>query len=133
MQTTVEVQLQPFSVPSSVTEREATTSGGSVELQRRSRPLSALSVESLEALCSRFRDDVFEKAGKRPPSGQINEALIRAAYDYTLDDEGRLLGLVNGDMGYEPTGLQFNAQFLEIWRLGCEAYGQAQRGEKAKP
>lgn len=51
-----EIKLQPFRTPNFVL-----TDSPSDE---RSIPLKELSVETLDALCSQFRLDVFAKAGK---------------------------------------------------------------------
>ena len=53
----------------------------------------------------------------------INMAVIGAAYGWTIDADGSLLGLVNGDIGYEETGIQLDGKDLEIWK----------RGQLAKP
>ena len=48
----------------------------------------------------------------------INLAVIEAAYGWTIDDGGALLGLINGDMGYEETGIRLDDEDLAIWRRG---------------
>ena len=52
-----------------------------------------------------------------------NMAVIEAAYGWAIDVDGSLLGLVNGDMGYEETGIRLGGEDLEIWK----------RGQLAKP
>ena len=64
----------------------------------------------------------LERAASRPdhaqPDQAINMAVIEAAYGWTIDEGGALLGLVNGDMGYEDTGIRLVGEDLEIWRRG---------------
>jgi len=54
----------------------------------------------------------------------IDLAVIQRAYGWVLDNEGQLLGLTAGDMGYEPTGIKLDGTDLEIWKLGAAAYGK---------
>lgn len=52
----------------------------------------------------------------------VDKQVIDSAYDWTIDVHGELLGLVAGDMGYEPTGIKLSGDTLKIWQLGCEAW-----------
>jgi hypothetical protein len=67
MKATLEVQLQPFTVPNFV--RQASKVGrkedGVQELP--CYPLSDLDSWTLHRLCSDFRDEVFKKSGKEQP------------------------------------------------------------------
>lgn len=58
---TAEYDLKPFQTPNFVLMKDA------VEDESPKLPLAALDPESLEKLCDKFRDDIFEKAKKQPP------------------------------------------------------------------
>ena len=69
------IELQPFTVPnfvrpvSPVRKRE----DGIIEMP--AIPLSELSTETLENMCTEFRDGVFKKAGKthNKPNGEVEK------------------------------------------------------------
>lgn len=48
----------------------------------------------------------------------IDKDVIERSYGFTIDIHGEIHGLVNGDMGYEPTGIKIDGDTLEIWKLG---------------
>jgi len=50
----------------------------------------------------------------------IDKTVIESAYGWTLDEHGELLGLVNGDMGYEKTGIKLGDADVAIWRRGVK-------------
>lgn len=52
----------------------------------------------------------------------VNQDVIDAAYDWTIDVHGEICGLVAGDMCYEPTGITLDGDTLEIWEIGCKAW-----------
>lgn len=54
----------------------------------------------------------------------INKDVIDKSYGFTIDIHGEVCGLVNGDMGYEPTGIKIDGDTLEIWKLGCAAWDE---------
>lgn len=51
--------------------------------------------------------------------------IIEKAYDFTLSEDGELLGLVAGDHCYEETGIFIDDEALKIWRAGIKAMGSA--------
>jgi len=53
----------------------------------------------------------------------IDKTVIESAYGWTLDEHGELLGLVNGDMGYEKTGIKLGDADVAIWRRGVKNAG----------
>lgn len=55
-------------------------------------------------------------------ANQLNHDVINRAYGWTIDTHGEVYGLVEGDMGYEPTGIKIDDATLEIWKLGYEAW-----------
>ena len=50
----------------------------------------------------------------------LNIDVINSAYGWTIDEDGEVLGLVNGDMGYEKTGIKLYGDTLEIWKAGIK-------------
>lgn len=68
MKATLQVELQPFQTPNFV---HAVVKPGKREegfKEAPCYPLSDLSAETLDRLCSNFRDEVFHKAGKVQPA-----------------------------------------------------------------
>ena len=45
----------------------------------------------------------------------IDLPVIKAAYGFTVADDGEIYGLVAGDMGYEPTGIKIPVEDLKAW------------------
>ncbi len=69
MKATIEVELQPFSVPNFVIPVAKT---GRQDLEHdRSFPLSDIDAITLDGMCEEFRRGVFTKAGKRPPARDL--------------------------------------------------------------
>ena len=69
MKATIQVELQPFTIPNYVrsVERPGKKEDGFVETI--AYPLSDLDSFTLDRLCQQFRNEVFRKAGKeQPPS-----------------------------------------------------------------
>lgn len=64
----LEVELEPFAVPISVRQKVKIGRTDAVH------NLTEIPEEVLAALCDQFRSDVFRKAGKPDPRGQIPEA-----------------------------------------------------------
>jgi len=62
------IELQPFTVPNFV--RPIAPPGARQDGWKETPaiPLGELNVETLEGLCSEFREAVFKKAGKTPPA-----------------------------------------------------------------
>lgn len=58
----IEVKLKPFTVPNFVIEITGTHEAPS------SFPIADLTVDALDELCTKFRRDVFKKAGKHDPN-----------------------------------------------------------------
>lgn len=52
----------------------------------------------------------------------IDLKVIEQAYGWTISENGELLALTSGDMGYEPTGIRLEGETLRIWKLGVEKY-----------
>lgn len=69
MKTKIEVKLKPFTVPNFVLEEEQSKERGFNE--GRKYALSELDVETLEALCWKFKQGVFARAGKQIPPTSI--------------------------------------------------------------
>lgn len=69
MKATIEIELQPFTVPNFVrpTARQMAGDEQVKEIAQESFPLSALDPVTLDKMCDEFRDGVFKKAGKNPP------------------------------------------------------------------
>ena len=67
MKATLEVELQPFQVPSFVylVAKPSKREDGFAE--KAAYPLSDLDSLTLDKLCRQFRDEVFRKAGKSQP------------------------------------------------------------------
>lgn len=59
MKTTIEIKLKPFTVPDFVLEKQEEFNQG------RKYALHELDTETLEALCWKFKQEVFAKAGKQ--------------------------------------------------------------------
>jgi hypothetical protein len=57
----------------------------------------------------------------------INADVIADAYDWAIDVDGELHGLVAGDMGFEKTGIKLNEDDIKIWRLGVDRYLHSQK------
>jgi len=70
MKTTIEVELQPFTVPNFVltVAKAGLKQEGFQEAPKYS--LSELSVDTLDKMCIDFRNEVFKKAGKIQPPVQ---------------------------------------------------------------
>lgn len=63
-------------------------------------------------------------------SFDIDYDVIRKAYGWTIDVNGHLHGLINGDHGYEPTGIQLSETDLKIWQLGVAVFLTLQEIQK---
>jgi hypothetical protein len=50
----------------------------------------------------------------------INLDVINQAYGWTISEEGELLALTSGDMGYQPTGIHLEGETLKIWKTGVD-------------
>lgn len=59
MKTTIEIKLKPFTVPDFALEKQEGFNQG------RKYALHELDAETLEALCWKFKQEVFAKAGKQ--------------------------------------------------------------------
>lgn len=66
MKATIEIDLQPFSIPNFVRPAE----NPDVTRDQLAIPLSSLDSLTLSRLCDEFRRAVFEKAGKQQPPAQ---------------------------------------------------------------
>lgn len=66
----IEVEIQPFLIPSFVRGKEPDRSCEEGFADIPMYPLSSLEPETLAELCRRFTDEVFKKAGKVPPPVQ---------------------------------------------------------------
>jgi hypothetical protein len=64
MTLTKEIQLQPFNVPNYVLVKSEPRPRQEGFIESPKYHLSELDVVTLEALCERFKEDVFKKAGK---------------------------------------------------------------------
>jgi hypothetical protein len=51
----------------------------------------------------------------KPESDDIDFGTISRAYDFTVDWDGNVLGLVNGDHGYDYTGLKLSAETMAMF------------------
>lgn len=51
---------------------------------------------------------------------EINYDVIKEAYGFTISKDGGLYGLINGDMGYEHTGIQLDEYTVGVWKKGVE-------------
>lgn len=73
------------------------------------------------------KSSVGELEGKvhQGSSANIDCSVVQSAYDWTISDDGEVLGLIAGDLGYERTGIKLSGETLEIWRLGVKAYMKA--------
>lgn len=67
MKATLEVELQPFSVPNFVLTVAAPRNRDEGFTEAPKYALSELSALTLDSLCREFRKEVFLKAGKQPP------------------------------------------------------------------
>lgn len=67
MKTTIEIELQPFTVPNFVLTVQAPRPKQDGIQETPKYALSDLDPNTLERLCNQFRDAVFEKAGKTQP------------------------------------------------------------------
>lgn len=56
---------------------------------------------------------------------EINFETLKDAYDFTLDINGEVQGLVSGDMGWQPTGIKIDEESLKIWLIGVEENDKA--------
>ena len=65
MNTTIEVKLKPFTVPSFVLADEPPKERQEGFSEGRKYALHELSAETLEALCWKFKQEIFAKAGKQ--------------------------------------------------------------------
>lgn len=67
LKTTIEVELQPFTVPDKVyaVAPEGTRQGGFVAPT--SFWLSDLDADTLDTMCNEFRREVFKRTGKKEP------------------------------------------------------------------
>jgi hypothetical protein len=52
----------------------------------------------------------------------IDLDVINQAYGWTISEDGELLALTSGDMGYQPTGIHLSGETLKIWKIGVEGY-----------
>lgn len=65
MKTTIEINLKPFAVPNFVLVEEQPKERREGFNEGRKYALNELDTEALEALCWKFKQDVFRKAGKQ--------------------------------------------------------------------
>ena len=63
---------------------------------------------------------------------KLDIGVINRSYGWTIATNGELHGLVAGDMGYEPTGIVLDADSLEIWNLGMEAWANMGNDEQQR-
>lgn len=65
----------------------------------------------------------WEYAGACEPHNDTERTIkiVKAAYGWTLDDDGRLYGLVAGDMGWASTSIVLDAETLAIWKRGIQS------------
>jgi hypothetical protein len=72
MKITLEINLQPFTVPDFVLAEESPKERQEGFSEGRKYELHELSAETLEALCWKFKQEVFAKAGKNmlPTAGE---------------------------------------------------------------
>jgi len=54
-------------------------------------------------------------------SNGVKLGVVRKSYGWTLDNEGQVLGLIAGDMGFESTGITLDKETVEIWKQGILA------------
>lgn len=64
MKATIEVRLRPFIVPNFVIAESDTAAAKDDGV---SYPLTAIDAETLDRMCSEFRDAVFKKASRQQP------------------------------------------------------------------
>lgn len=67
--------------------------------------------------------EAWQYAGEIDPHNDMDRtvAIVRAAYGWTLTDDGRLCGLVAGDMGYAATSIVLDDETVAIWKRGIDA------------
>lgn len=58
----------------------------------------------------------------RLESAGIQTNVLADAYDWAIDVEGELYGLIAGDQGYEKTGIKLNETDTKIWNMGVNQY-----------
>ena len=63
-----------------------------------------------------------ESLWARLKSAGIKADVLADSYDWAIDIDGELNGLVAGDMGYEKTGIKLNATDTAIWNAGIDKY-----------
>lgn len=80
-----------------------------------------------EFLDEKVKDYQERYSNKPMPNSDINHKVIDDAYGFTIDKDGEVNGLINGDMGYERTGIILDDVTKKIWLLGVEAYNKEKR------
>lgn len=68
------------------------------------------SVETLELVVKSVFDSIQSETG-------LNVNVLMNSYDYTLDYDGNIYGLVCGDMGFEPIGIKASKKEEQKWDL----------------
>jgi hypothetical protein len=68
------------------------------------------SVETLELVVKSVFDSIQSETG-------LNVNVLMNSYDYTLDYDGNIYGLVCGDMGFEPIGIKASKKEEHKWDL----------------
>jgi hypothetical protein len=63
-----------------------------------------------------------ESLWSRLEASGIKANVLADSYDWAIDIDGELNGLVAGDMGYEKTGIKLNETDTKIWHIGLEQY-----------
>jgi len=48
--------------------------------------------------------------------------IIKSAYNFTIDNDGMVVGLVAGNHCYEDTGIQLDEWTTKVWQLGCKTH-----------
>lgn len=67
MKINISVEIQPFATPNFVLPTPNISSNSEGFKEVRGIPLKDIDVATLDKLCSKFREDVFRKAGKTKP------------------------------------------------------------------
>jgi len=77
--------------------------------------------------------EAWQYAGDCEPHDDIERTIkiVKAAYGWTLDDDGRLYGLVAGDMGYASTSIVLDDETVDIWKQGVYNVQTVGRSKKA--
>ena len=51
----------------------------------------------------------------------IDLEVIQKAYDWTINTNGDVCGLIAGDHGFMPCGIKLGEEDLAIWKAGLKA------------